>query len=67
MENIVEIQGLQKTFGKFEALQDVSFTVKPGELVGFIGPHGAGKSTTIRILLGILKGVEQATLPRGVR
>lgn len=55
MENIVEIQGLQKTFGKFEALQDVSFTVKPGEVVGFIGPNGAGKSTTIRILLGILK------------
>jgi len=55
MKNIVEIQGLQKTFGKFEALQDVSFTVKPGEVVGFIGPNGAGKSTTIRILLGILK------------
>lgn len=55
MKNIVEIQGLQKKFGKFEALQDVSFTVKPGEVVGFIGPNGAGKSTTIRILLGILK------------
>src|SRR5699024_306948 len=53
--HVVEIQGLQKTFGKFEALQDVSFTVKPGEVVGFIGPNGAGKSTTIRILLGILK------------
>src|SRR5699024_1868651 len=54
MKNIVEIQGLQKKFGKFEALQDVSFTVKPGEVVGFIGPNGAGKSTTSRILLGIL-------------
>src|SRR5699024_4993140 len=55
MKNIVEIQGLQKTFGKFEALQDVSFTVKPVEVVGFIGPNGEGKSTTIRILLGMLK------------
>ncbi|HLR53778.1 MAG TPA: ABC transporter ATP-binding protein [Pseudogracilibacillus sp.] len=55
MESIVKIQNLQKKFGKFEALKDVSFTVCPGEVVGFIGPNGAGKSTTIRILLGIIK------------
>src|SRR5699024_9269054 len=55
MKNIVEVQGLQKTFGNFEALKDVSFTVNPGEVLGFIGPNGAGKSTTIRILLGIIK------------
>src|SRR5699024_1089341 len=55
MEEIVNVQGLQKTFGKFQALSDVTFTVKPGEVVGFIGPNGAGKSTTIRILLGIIK------------
>src|SRR5699024_7291434 len=56
MESIVKIQNLQKKLGKFEALKDVSFTVCPGEVVGFIGPNGAGKSTTIRILLGIIKG-----------
>src|SRR5699024_6869661 len=55
MKNIVEVQGLQKTLGNFEALKDVSFTVNPGEVLGFIGPNGAGKSTTIRILLGIIK------------
>lgn len=55
MESIVKIQSLQKKFGKFEALKGVSFTVCPGEVVGFIGPNGAGKSTTIRILLGIIK------------
>ena len=55
MKNIVEVQGLQKKFGRFEALKDVSFTVNPGEVLGFIGPNGAGKSTTIRILLGIIK------------
>src|SRR5690606_33084566 len=55
MTEIVNIQGVQKRFGKFQALRDVTFTVNAGEVVGFIGPNGAGKSTTIRILLGILK------------
>ncbi|MCP3027750.1 ABC transporter ATP-binding protein [Halobacillus sp. A5] len=55
MPEIVNIQGLQKTFGKFQALRDVTFTVNAGEVVGFIGPNGAGKSTAIRILLGIIK------------
>jgi len=55
MEEMVKVQGLQKKFGKFQALRDVTFTVKAGEVVGFIGPNGSGKSTTIRILLGIIK------------
>lgn len=55
MTNIVKLQGLQKSFGKFKALQDVSFTVNAAEVVGFIGPNGAGKSTTIRTLLGIIR------------
>lgn len=53
--SIIEVKNLQKKFGKFEALSDVSFSVEPGEITGFIGPNGAGKSTTIRILLGIIK------------
>lgn len=55
MKEIVNVQGLKKNFGKFAALQDVSFTVKAGEVLGFIGPNGAGKSTTIRILLGSIQ------------
>lgn len=55
MTEVVKIQGLQKRFGKFQALSNVSFTVGKGEVVGFIGPNGAGKSTTIRILLGMIK------------
>jgi len=55
MTEIVKVQGLQKNFGAVEALRDVSFTVEPGEVVGFIGPNGSGKTTTIRILLGIIK------------
>ena len=37
-----------------EALKGISFTIEPGELVGFLGPNGAGKSTTIKILTGVL-------------
>jgi ABC-2 type transport system ATP-binding protein len=46
----VEAQGLSKSFGTVRALDDVSFAVKPGELFGFIGPDGAGKTTLFRIL-----------------
>ena len=53
--SIIEVNNLQKKFGDFEALKDVSFSVQPGEVAGFIGPNGAGKSTTIRILLGLIK------------
>ncbi len=52
---VVQIDHLQKRFGKVQALKDVTFTVNAGEVFGFIGPNGAGKSTTIRTLLGILK------------
>ncbi len=55
MTEILNVRGLQKSFGKAKALHDVSFSINAGEVVGFIGPNGAGKSTTIRILLGIIK------------
>lgn len=51
----LHINHLQKNFGKFQALKDITFDIYPGEVFGFIGPNGAGKSTTIRTLLGILK------------
>ena len=52
---IVRIQQLSKSFGRSQALKEVTFEIYPGEVVGFIGPNGAGKSTTIRIMLGLLK------------
>lgn len=55
VEKIVEINHLQKKFGKVQALEDITFDVHKGEVFGFIGPNGAGKSTTIRVLLGILR------------
>lgn len=56
--SVLEVRNVTKTFGKFKALDGVTFNVDSGEVFGFIGPNGAGKSTTIRILLGILKATE---------
>ncbi len=50
----IECRGVRKTFGRRTALDDVSFSVGPGEICGFLGRNGAGKTTTIRILLGLL-------------
>lgn len=48
--SLLEVKHLTRDFGSFRAVNDVSFTVDPGEILGFIGPNGAGKSTTMRIL-----------------
>ena len=54
-EPIIEIRGLQKNFGSFTAVKDVSFTVNKGDVFGFLGPNGAGKSTTMRCMLSLIK------------
>ena len=50
----VEVAHLSIRFGEFTAVDDVSFSVFPGEIFGFLGANGAGKTTTIRTLLGLL-------------
>jgi ABC-2 type transport system ATP-binding protein len=52
MEPILVARELSKRYGPFQALQGVSFSLQPGEVVGFLGPNGAGKSTTMKILTG---------------
>ena len=64
---VIEVSGLQKNFNVYRkagafrrtrtsvaAVEDVSFSVAPGEMVGYVGPNGAGKSTTVKMLTGIL-------------
>src|SRR4030066_1566210 len=50
----VTIRNLAKDFGGFHALNNVSFTIKEGEIFGYIGPKGAGKTTTMKILVGLI-------------
>lgn len=50
----IDIQGLSKSFGSVRAVDDLSFSVRPGEVTGFLGPNGAGKTTTLRMLLGLV-------------
>ncbi len=53
--NVIEVDKLTKRFGKFTAVDQVSFQVEKGEIFGFLGPNGAGKSTTIRMLCTLLR------------
>ncbi|MCD6519256.1 MAG: ABC transporter ATP-binding protein [Anaerolineae bacterium] len=50
----IYVENLTKRFGNFTAVDNISFSVKRGEVFGFLGPNGAGKTTTIRVLLGLL-------------
>ena len=54
-EPILEVNGINKTFGGVKAVSDISFTLNKGEVVGIIGPNGAGKTTLINLLTGFVK------------
>ena len=53
--NVIEVKDLHKNFGKVKALRGLDLMVPQGKVVGFLGPNGSGKTTTIRILLGLLR------------
>jgi ABC-type multidrug transport system ATPase subunit len=53
-ETIIDVKHLAKSFGSFEAVKDVSFSVQRGDVFGFLGPNGAGKSTTIRCMMSLI-------------
>jgi ABC-2 type transport system ATP-binding protein len=74
--NAIEVQRLTRRFGDFVAVNDVSFDVAAGEIFGFLGSNGAGKSTTIRMLCGLLRpssgtarvgGIDVTADPEGVK
>jgi len=52
--DILQVKNLTKKFGSFVAVDNISFSLKEGEILGFLGPNGAGKTTTIQMLLGVL-------------
>ena len=58
--NSIEVFNLSKKFGKFISVNDISFEVTEGEVLGFLGGNGAGKSTTIKMLCGILEPTASA-------
>ena len=53
-KTMIETQGLTKDYGNFIAVDDLTFSIKEGEVVAFLGPNGAGKSTTMKMLTGYL-------------
>ncbi|MDR2829690.1 MAG: ABC transporter ATP-binding protein [Methanobrevibacter sp.] len=55
MSSVVSIESLNKYYGDFHALKDISFEVKKGDIFGYLGHNGSGKTTTIKILLGLMK------------
>src|SRR6187551_2807509 len=76
MPAAIQVQHLTRRCGAFVAVDDVSFAVQTGEIFGFLGSNGAGKSTTIRMLCGLLRptagtaivgGVDVSADPEGVK
>src|SRR5512140_3755138 len=57
-EPVIVVENLTRRFGEFTAVDHISFEVQPGEVVGYLGPNGSGKTTTIRMLLGLLQPTE---------
>ena len=76
LSTTIDVHRLTRRFGAFTAVDDLSFSVRPGEVFGFLGSNGAGKSTTIRMLCGLLRptagsarvgGIDVAADPEGVK
>jgi len=52
---VIRVRGLTKKFGSFTAVDDITFSIRGGEILGFLGPNGAGKTTTIKMMTGLLR------------
>ena len=73
---MIEVSHVSRSFGSFRAVDDVSFSIRKGEIVGLLGPNGAGKTTTMRMITGFLgpseghvliDGADPVTDPRTVK
>jgi ABC-2 type transport system ATP-binding protein len=63
--DVIEVSGITKEFGRFTAVQGLSFSVAKGEVLGFLGPNGAGKTTTMRILTGFIPATRGTAVVAG--
>jgi ABC-2 type transport system ATP-binding protein len=62
---MLEIRHLSKRYNGIPAVEDVSFSIRPGEILGYVGPNGAGKSTTVKMIIGLVEPSEGQILFRG--
>ena len=62
---MLEARALTKTYSGIPAVRDVSFTVQPGQVLGYLGPNGSGKSTTVTMLTGLVEPTRGQILYRG--
>jgi ABC-2 type transport system ATP-binding protein len=67
MHAMIEMRALRKTYGRVAALEEVTFVAEPGRVTGFLGLNGSGKTTTLRILLGLSRPTAGEALINGVR
>ena len=65
MKNLVEVKNIKKNYGKNEAVKGISFNIEEDEILGLLGPNGSGKTTTIGMLLGLLKPTSGEILING--
>ena len=63
MDDMITVKNLTKRYGDYVAVDDVSFTCRPGQVTGFLGPNGAGKSTTMRIIAGLTPPTSGVPVP----
>ena len=64
---MINVEHLTKRYGGYVAVDDVSFTCRPGTVTGFLGPNGAGKSTTLRMITGLTPPIGRARRPSTAR
>ena len=59
---MIEVNNVSKKYGKFYAVRDINFSIREGEIVGFLGRNGAGKSTTMNMITGFIEPTEGTIL-----
>ena len=66
MTNSIQVNQLSKHYGDFVAVDQIAFSIQPGEVVGFLGPNGAGTSTTLKMLTGYLAPTHGSAQIQGI-